>query len=120
MPEPDALQLGSGRLRQRVVAGVRDRLRRLSGSAREVGKTALTAEVGRRASRMGLRVIAGQCDPAQQATPGAAVIAMLRAGREPFSVATITRNSCIRLRNRFSSLIESGITWPPPQQAGRC
>lgn len=48
-----------------------------------VGKTALTAEVGRQASRMGLRVIAGHCDPAQQATPGAAVIAMLRAGREP-------------------------------------
>ncbi|MEU0503471.1 hypothetical protein [Nocardia sp. NPDC005998] len=45
MPEPDALQLGSGRLGQRVVAGVRDRLRGLSGSAREV--VTVAASLGR-------------------------------------------------------------------------
>ncbi|MFE2960084.1 helix-turn-helix transcriptional regulator [Nocardia tengchongensis] len=53
------------------------------GGATGVGKTALLREVGRQASRIGLRVLTGYCDPAQQTTPGGSVIALLRAGRDP-------------------------------------
>ncbi|WP_264349322.1 MULTISPECIES: helix-turn-helix transcriptional regulator [Streptomyces] len=48
-----------------------------------IGKSALLGEVCRQAGRMGVRPVVGQCDPIEQVSPGAPVIAALRAGREP-------------------------------------
>ena len=48
-----------------------------------IGKTALVAEVRRQAAALTLRVVGGTCDEIGQVSPGAPVIAMLRAGRSP-------------------------------------
>ncbi|MGW7545046.1 AAA family ATPase [Streptomyces sp. NPDC054770] len=48
-----------------------------------IGKSALLAEVCRQAGRIGVRPVVGQCDPIEQVSPGAPVIAALRAGRGP-------------------------------------
>src|ERR1700738_1698547 len=48
-----------------------------------VGKTALTAEVCCQAERMKLRVAVGSCDRIGRVSPGAPLLAMLRAGRDP-------------------------------------
>ncbi|WP_433193960.1 AAA family ATPase [Nocardia sp. CA-107356] len=53
------------------------------GGPAGIGKTALAAEICRQAARTGLRVVEVRCDPLQQVSPGAPVIAMLRAGRDP-------------------------------------
>ena len=48
-----------------------------------IGKTALLAEVCRQAERMQVRPAIGACDPIEQVSPCAPVIAALRSGREP-------------------------------------
>jgi DNA-binding CsgD family transcriptional regulator len=47
-----------------------------------IGKSALMSEVCRQASAMKLRVASTACDPVEQVSPGAPVVAMLRAGRD--------------------------------------
>ena len=48
-----------------------------------IGKTALVAEVRRQSAAQKLRVAAAKCDEIEQVSPGAPVIALLRAGRRP-------------------------------------
>jgi len=52
-----------------------------------IGKTALLDEVCRQAARMQARVVSGTCEPIGQVSPGAPVIAALRAGRRPLADA---------------------------------
>jgi DNA-binding CsgD family transcriptional regulator len=54
-----------------------------------IGKTALLAEICQQATRMGIRVGWGRCDPVEQVWPGAPVIAALRAGRDPLTTAGV-------------------------------
>src|SRR5258708_25262430 len=49
------------------------------------GKSALGTEVCRQASGRKLRVAGTACDPVEQVSPGAPVVAMLRAGRDPLT-----------------------------------
>jgi DNA-binding CsgD family transcriptional regulator len=48
-----------------------------------IGKTALLAEVCRQAGRLRVRCATGTCDPIEQVSPCAPLIAALRSGREP-------------------------------------
>jgi DNA-binding CsgD family transcriptional regulator len=52
-----------------------------------IGKTALLSEICRQAAAMKLRIARSKCDEIEQVRPGAPVIAMLRAGREPVASA---------------------------------
>ncbi len=52
-----------------------------------IGKTALLAEICRQAARMNIRIGWSKCDPIEQVWPGAPVIAVLRAGRDPLTTA---------------------------------
>ena len=54
-----------------------------------IGKTALLAEICQQATRMGIRVGWGRCDPVEQVWPGAPVIAALRAGPDPLTTAGV-------------------------------
>jgi DNA-binding CsgD family transcriptional regulator/tetratricopeptide (TPR) repeat protein len=54
----------------------------VSGSA-GIGKSALLEEVCRQAERLRVRPVVASCDPMLQVTPGAPIVAALRAGREP-------------------------------------
>jgi DNA-binding CsgD family transcriptional regulator len=58
----------------------------ISGPA-GIGKTALLAEICQQATRMKIRVGRSTCDPIEQVWPGAPVIAALRAGRDPLTLA---------------------------------
>ena len=52
-----------------------------------IGKTALLAEICQQATRMKIRVGCSKCDPIEQVSRGAPVIAALRAGRDPLITA---------------------------------
>ena len=57
---------------------------RVTGSS-GIGKTALLLEVRQQATAMKFRVATAKCDPIEQVWPGAPVIALLRAGRDPLT-----------------------------------
>jgi DNA-binding CsgD family transcriptional regulator/nucleoside-triphosphatase THEP1 len=48
-----------------------------------VGKTALLSEIARQATNMHMRVAQSKCDEIGQACPGAPILSLLRAGRDP-------------------------------------
>ena len=48
-----------------------------------IGKTALLSEIARQAGNMQMRVARSKCDEIGQACPGAPILSLLRAGREP-------------------------------------
>lgn len=50
-----------------------------------IGKSALVSEVCRQAGAMRLRVAGSTCDPVEQVSPGAPVVALLRTGRDPLT-----------------------------------
>ena len=58
----------------------------VSGNA-GVGKTALLSEICRQAAHMNVRLARSKCDEIEQASPGAPVVGLLRAGRDPLLVA---------------------------------
>jgi DNA-binding CsgD family transcriptional regulator len=58
----------------------------ISGPA-GIGKTALLSEICEHATRMKIRVGRSKCDPIEQVSPGAPVIAALRAGQDPLTTA---------------------------------
>src|SRR3984885_4776620 len=58
----------------------------ISGPA-GIGKTALLAEICQQATRSKIRAGRSTCDPIEQVWPGAPVIAALRAGRDPLTLA---------------------------------
>jgi DNA-binding CsgD family transcriptional regulator len=54
----------------------------ISGNA-GVGKTALLSEICRQAAHMNIRLARSKCDEIEQAAPGAPMVGLLRAGRDP-------------------------------------
>jgi DNA-binding CsgD family transcriptional regulator len=90
----------------------------ISGPA-GIGKTVLVSEICRQATRMKLRVASSKCDPIEQVWPGAPVIAMLRAGRDPLISASeyeeITRtvNEPLLLADQIASHLEEVATAEP-------
>jgi DNA-binding CsgD family transcriptional regulator len=54
----------------------------ISGNA-GVGKTALLSEICRQAAHMNIRLARSKCDEIEQAWPGAPMVGLLRAGRDP-------------------------------------
>src|ERR1700742_3895795 len=59
----------------------------ISGDA-GVGKTALLSEICRQAAHMNIRLARTKCDEIEQACPGAPMVGLLRAGRDPFLSAS--------------------------------
>ena len=84
-----------------------------------IGKTALLAEICRRAATMKFRVASSKCDQIEQVWPGAPVIAMLRAGRDPLATAAeyeqVTRlvSEPLLLVDRIASLLENAAMAGP-------
>ena len=67
-----------------------------------VGKTALLSEIARQAANMHMRVAQSKCDEIGQACPGAPILGLLRAGRDPLiaaaefeALAELTRNPLV-------------------------
>src|SRR3984893_19118265 len=58
----------------------------ISGNA-GVGKTALLSEICRQAVHMNRRLARSKCDEIEQAWPGAPMVGLLRAGRDPLLTA---------------------------------
>jgi predicted ATPase len=52
-----------------------------------IGKTAVLSEGARQATHMRMRVARGNCDEIGQAWPGALILGLLRAGRDPLIAA---------------------------------
>ncbi|MCO6003461.1 AAA family ATPase [Actinoallomurus purpureus] len=117
--------MGSGPLRgrsepkQRALSALRGARRHgssgvvlISGPS-GIGKTALLSEICQQAATMKIRVATSKCDQIEQVWPGAPVIAMLRAGRDPLTTASeyeqITRmvNEPMVLVDKIASYLES-------------
>jgi DNA-binding CsgD family transcriptional regulator/tetratricopeptide (TPR) repeat protein len=84
-----------------------------------IGKTALLSEICRQATILKVRVASSKCDRIEQIWPGAPVIALLRAGRDPLTTAMeyeqITRmvSEPLLLADRIASALESVATVTP-------
>jgi predicted ATPase len=91
---------------------------RVSGSS-GIGKTALLSEVRQQATAMKFRVASAKCDEIEQVWPGAPVIAMLRAGRDPLTTAAeferITRmiSEPLLLADQIASQLENAASAEP-------
>jgi predicted ATPase len=91
---------------------------RVSGSS-GIGKTALLLEVRQQATAMKFRVANAKCDPIEQVWPGAPVIALLRAGRDPLTTAAefeqITRmiSEPLVLADQIASQLEDAVSTGP-------
>src|ERR1700747_2300366 len=53
-----------------------------------IGKTAALSEIAARAAHLRVRVARGKCDEIGQAWPGAPILGLLRAGRDPLVAAS--------------------------------
>ena len=84
-----------------------------------IGKSALLSAVCRQAGAMKLRLAGTACDPVEQVSPGAPVVAMLRAGRDPLATGeqyeqiARTVNEPLLLVERIASHLE-GIAAATP------
>jgi DNA-binding CsgD family transcriptional regulator len=91
---------------------------RVSGSS-GIGKTALLLEVRQQATAMKFRVATAKCDPIEQVWPGAPVIALLRAGRDPLTTTAefeqITRmiSEPLVLADQIASQLENAVSTGP-------
>ncbi|MFE4695455.1 AAA family ATPase [Streptomyces sp. NPDC056738] len=84
-----------------------------------IGKTALLREVSSQTARMDVRVASGGCEPMDQVTPGAPVIAALRKGRSPlvdaeeYEQIVALSGQPLLLAERIAAVLESAVASGP-------
>jgi len=106
--EPTALAIGA--VRRALHHGSSALI--MVGGAPGIGKTALLGEVRRQAVRMQVRVASGRCEPIGQVSPGAPMIAALRAGRSPlvgaeeYEQLTRLSDQPLLLAERIAAVVE--------------
>jgi DNA-binding CsgD family transcriptional regulator len=78
-----------------------------------IGKSALLSQACREADRLGARVVYASCDRVDQVSPGAPVVAALRAGRDPVAGAeeyeriVQARGEPLLMAERIASVLEN-------------